>query len=83
MITEVLAALRALPAIVDALNAVADATTAAAASARREEKDENIDDLIAAARQRRLERMSEPEVDGVRGSDPGGSGGVRGSSGDG
>ena len=61
MITEVLAALRALPAIANALNAVADATTAAAASARREEKDENIDDLIAAARQRRLRGDSEAE----------------------
>ena len=78
MITELVAALRAIPHIASALNALADATTAAAASARREEKDKNIDDLIAAARSKRL---SQSKTDGVPGGDPGGPGGVqRGSS---
>ena len=77
MITELVAALRAIPHIVDALNRLTDATTAAAASARREEKDKNIDDLIAA----RSKRLSQSKTDGVPGGDPGGPGGVqRGSS---
>ena len=77
MITELVAALRAIPHIVDALNRLTDATTAAAASARREEKDKNIDDLIAAG----SKRLSQSKTDGVPGGDPGGPGGVqRGSS---
>jgi len=81
MITELVAALKAIPHIVDALNRLTDATTAAAASARREEKDKAIDDLIAATRSKREQRLLESEADGVSGGDPSGSTGVqRGSS---
>ena len=82
MITELVAALKAIPHIVDALNRLTDATTAAAASARREEKDKAIDDLIAAARRKREQRLLESETDGVSGGDPGGPGRVPGGSSD-
>ncbi len=76
MITEFIAAMRAIPKIVDALNALTDAATVMVASKRREEKDEMVLDLIAAARARREQRVLDAETERVSGGDPGGPGGV-------
>jgi hypothetical protein len=73
MIGELLAALKAVPRIVDALEQLGDVATAQMAQKRKDDKDKTVDDLIAAARERRLrereaERISRDsgeESDGV------------------
>jgi len=67
MITEFLAAMRAMPRIVDALERLGDVGTAIAAQQRKDEKDEKVDDLIAAARSRRKQRLLEREAGRVSG----------------
>lgn len=60
MFTELLAAAKAIPRIVDALERLGDLGTAIAAQQRKDEKDKVLIDLIAAARERRL-RQREAE----------------------
>ena len=59
MIGELLAALKAVPRIVDALEQLGDVATAQMAQKRKDDKDKTVDDLIAAARERRLRRERE------------------------
>ena len=54
MFSTLLAALKAVPLIVDALNRLADVGTAIAAQNRKDEKDEIVVDLIARAFSNRL-----------------------------
>ena len=73
MIGELLAALKAEPRIVDALEQLGDVATAQMAQKRKDDKDKTVDDLIAAARERRvhkreaerISRDSGEESDGV------------------
>ena len=73
MIGELLAALKAVPRIVDALEQLGDVATAQMAQKRKDDKDKTVDDLIAAARERRvhereaerISRDSGEESDGV------------------
>jgi len=73
MILEALRGLAALPRLVEAVESLSDIARAQMAEKRRAEKDEVVDDLIAAARERRLrereaERISRDsgeESDGV------------------
>ena len=73
MIGELLAALKAVPRIVDALEQLGDCVSAQMAQKRKDDKDETVDDLIAAARERRvhkreaerISRDSGEESDGV------------------
>ena len=51
MIVDLLAALRAVPKILDALERLGDIHTAHVAQQRKDEKDKAIIDLIAAARE--------------------------------
>ena len=67
MITELLAALRAVPRILDALERLGDIATAHHAAHRKEVKDEGVDSLIDAARKRREQRMLEREAERIRG----------------
>ena len=52
MLVEVLTFLRALPALVRAIERLSDVGTALAAQQRKDEKDQLVIDLIAAARER-------------------------------
>lgn len=66
MFSTLLAALKAVPLIVDALNRLADVGTAIAAQNRKDEKDEMVDDLIARAISNRvhtdkIERVADPD----------------------
>ena len=54
MLTSLLAALKAVPKILDALERLVDVGTAIAAQNRKEGKDEVVDDLIARAISRRV-----------------------------
>tara|TARA_R110002020_G_scaffold350360_1_gene563780 strand:+ start:289 stop:540 length:252 start_codon:yes stop_codon:yes gene_type:complete len=58
MITELLAALRAVPKILDALERLGDCMTAQLAQQRKDDKNEMVDDLISAAKSRREQRLS-------------------------
>lgn len=76
MIAELLAAARALPRIVDALERLGDVATAAVVQRRKDEKVAVVDELIDAARERRLlkreaERISR-DSDAERNRDGGG-----------
>ena len=83
MITELLAALKAIPRILDAIERLGDCITAQIAQQREDEKNTKVDDLIAAARERRVSKREaarrlrdsgeEPSGDGGRDSDGGGS----------
>ena len=53
MLAEVMAALKAVPAIARALRDISDGIKNATASKRREEKDMALDTLLAAARSSR------------------------------
>lgn len=66
MISEVLAALRAIPRIVDALNQLSDVAVAQMAQRRMESKNEDIEDIIAAATARREQRMLDREAERVQ-----------------
>ncbi len=59
MIVDLLAALRAVPKILDALERLGDIHTAHVAQQRKNEKDKAVIDLITAARERRLRRERE------------------------
>ena len=67
MITELLSALRAVPKILDALERIGTVMTAQMAQQRKGVKDEKVDDLIAAARERRKQRLLEREAGRVSG----------------
>lgn len=68
MFTELLAALRAVPRILDALERLGDIATAQHAAHRKVVKDEGVDSLIDAARERRKQRMLEREAERLRGN---------------
>lgn len=63
MITEFVAAMKAIPRIVDALEGLMDVGTAMAAQQRKDNKDEEVDALIAAARARREQRLLDSEAE--------------------
>ena len=67
MIGEFLAAMRAIPRIVDVLERLGDVGTAMAAQQRKDNKDEEVDALIAAARARREQRLLDREAERVSG----------------
>ena len=56
MLTSLLAALKAIPRLVDALERLADVGTAMAAQHRKDEKDKFVDDLIALALSKRVHK---------------------------
>ena len=62
MITELLAALKAVPRILDALERLADATTVMAAKERAKEKNELLETLVDRARAARDERMYHEKI---------------------
>lgn len=68
MFTELLAAAKAIPRIVDALERLGDLGTAIAAQQRKDEKDKVLVDLIAAARERRLRQREAERLSGDSGS---------------
>jgi len=68
MFTELLAAAKAIPRIVDALERLGDLGTAIAAQQRKDEKDKVLIDLIAAARERRLRQREAERLSGDSGS---------------
>ena len=75
MFSELLAAAKAIPHILSALERLGDIQTARMAQQRKDEKDTMVDDLIAAARQRRLRGDSEAErVSGDSGETSSGDG---------
>ena len=63
MLTSLLAALNAVPKILDALERLVDVGTAIAAQNRKEGKDEMVDDLIARAISRRVSKDKAKRVD--------------------
>ena len=67
MIVELLAAIKAVPRIVDALERLGDVGTAMVAQRRKDEKDELVEDIIAAARLRREQRVLDSEAKRVSG----------------
>ena len=68
MLVELLTFLRALPALVRAVERLADVGTALAAQQRKDEKDQLVIDLIAAARERRLRQREAERLSGDSGS---------------
>lgn len=76
MIGELLAALRAIPRIVDALERLGDVGTAIAAQRRKDEKDKLLEEIIATARRRHDERVREREAKRVSGDNSETSGGA-------
>lgn len=68
MFTELLAAAKAIPRIVDALERLGDLGTAIAAQQRKDEKDKMLIDLIALARERRLREREAERLSGDSGS---------------
>lgn len=66
MILDLLAALRAIPKIVNALERLNDVATAQLAQRRKDEKNEMVDDIIASAKSRREQRMSSGEAERVQ-----------------
>ena len=68
MFTELLAAAKAIPRIVDALERLGDLGTAIAAQQRKDEKDKVLIDLIASARERRLRQREAERLSGDSGS---------------
>ena len=67
MILAALKGLAALPRLVDAVESLGDIATAQLAQKRKDEKDEMVDDIIAAARHRREQRVLEREAERVSG----------------
>jgi len=67
MITELLAALRAVPKILDAIERLGDCMTAQLAQQRKDDKNEMVDDLISAAKSRREHRMSGSKTQRISG----------------
>ena len=68
MFTELLAAAKAIPRIVDALERLGDLGTAIAAQQRKDEKDKVLIDLIATARERRSRQREAERLSGDSGS---------------
>ena len=67
MILAALKGLAALPRLIDAVESLGDIATAQLAQKRKDEKDEMVDDIIAAARHRREQRVLEREAERVSG----------------
>tara|TARA_R110000824_G_scaffold29442_4_gene97960 strand:+ start:2586 stop:2816 length:231 start_codon:yes stop_codon:yes gene_type:complete len=67
MILAALKGLAALPRLIDAVESLGDIATAQLAQERKDEKDEMVDDIIAAARHRREQRVLEREAERVSG----------------
>ena len=63
MITELLAALKAIPRILDAIERLGDCVTAQIAQQREDDKNTKVDDLIDAARARRKQRLLDDEAE--------------------
>jgi hypothetical protein len=63
VLTSLLAALKAVPKILDALERLVDVGTAIAAQNRKEGKDEMVDDLIARAISNRVYKDKVKRVD--------------------
>jgi hypothetical protein len=62
MILAALKGLAALPRLVDAVESLGDIATAQMAQKRKDDKDKKVDDLIAAARARREQRLLDGEA---------------------
>ena len=82
MILDLLAALRAIPKIVDALERLGDVATAAQAQARENEKNDKIYHLIDAARERRMHKREAERVSGDSRETSTGDGADNGASGE-
>ena len=67
MILAALKGLAALPRLIDAVESLGDIATARLAQERKDEKDEMVEDIIAAARHRREQRVLEREAERVSG----------------
>jgi hypothetical protein len=63
MIMAALKGLAALPRLIDAVESLSDIATARMALERMENKNEDIEDIIAAARARRKQRMLDSEAE--------------------
>ena len=75
MILEALKGLAALPRLIDAVESLGDIATAQMAQQRKDEKDKGVDDLIAAARERRMSKREAERISGDSGKEPAGDGG--------
>ena len=75
MILAALKGLAALPRLVDAVESLGDIATAQMAQKRKDDKDKMVDDLIDAARERRLHKHEAERVLRDRGEESGGNGG--------
>ena len=75
MILAALKGLAALPRLVDAVESLGDIATAQMAQKRKDDKDKMVDDLIDAARVRRLHKREAERVLRDRGEESGGNGG--------
>ena len=75
MILAALKGLAALPRRVDAVESLGDIATAQMAQKRKDDKDKMVDDLIDAARERRLHKREAERVLRDRGEESGGNGG--------
>jgi hypothetical protein len=78
MITELLAALKAIPRLVDAIERLGEVGTNMVAQKRKDEKDEAVNDIIANAIARHKQRMSGDKtqrISGDSGEESGGDGG--------
>ena len=64
MIIAALKGLAALPRLVDVAESLCDIATAQMAQRRKDEKDKAVDDLIAAARERRLSKRQAERLSG-------------------
>ncbi len=62
MILAALKGLAALPRLVDAVESLGDIATAQMAQKRKDDKNKKVDDLIAAARARREQRLLDGEA---------------------
>ena len=63
MMMAALKGLAALPRLIDAVESLSDIATARMALERMENKNEDIEDIIAAARARRKQRMLDSEAE--------------------
>ena len=75
MILAALKGLAALPRLIDAVESLSDIATAQMAQKRKDEKDKAVDDLIAAARERRLSKRQAERLSGNSGASSGWHGG--------
>jgi len=75
MILAALKGLAALPRLVDAVESLGDIARVEMSRKRQSDKDEKLDLLIDAARERRLHKREAERVLGDRGEESGGNGG--------